>query len=203
MFGNVLSLYDSRIHAAPPDFVLQLLDATSLLWRLHLEGADIGSRADAVADNWARRLDTERGFYAFNDLHAMMAFVLANREREADQLIRNLEWTIGNGNGTNVGMARDVGLPLCRAVQAFGQKRFGDAVDLIEPVRDFAHRFGGSHAQRDVLSLTMIEAAIRSGRRRLARHYIAERTVLRSGGNWGPRLLRRAADNASSEAGGI
>jgi hypothetical protein len=44
-------------------------------------------------------------------------------------------------------------------------------VAWIEPVRDIAHRFGGSHAQRDVLTLTLIEAAIRSGRRERAEHY--------------------------------
>jgi hypothetical protein len=90
-------------------------------------------------------------------------------------------------------MTREVGLPLCRAIQAFGQERYGDAIALIEPVRDIAQRFGGSHAQRDVLTLTLIEAAIRSGQHRRARHYIAERTVLRPGANWGPRLLRRAS----------
>ena len=193
MFENVLSLYDSQICSAPPDFVLQLLDATSLLWRLHLEGAEIGGRARSVADNWGGRLDAECGFYAFNDLHAMMAFVMAGRELEADQLIAGLEWTVKNGAGINVMMTRDVGLPLCRAIRAFGQERYADTAALIEPVRDIAHRFGGSHAQRDVLTLTLIEAAIRSGQHRLAQHYIAERTTLRPGGNWGPRLLRRAS----------
>jgi hypothetical protein len=190
--GNVLSLYDSRIHPAPLDYSLQLLDATALLWRLHLERADIGDRAQAVADKWASRLDIERGYYAFNDFHAMMAFVLAGRDREADRLIEDLEWTIKNGSGTNVMMTRDVGLPLCRAIREFGEEQYGNTVALIEPVRDTANRFGGSHAQRDVLTLTMIEAAIRGGQHRRAQHYIAERTTLRPGGEWGPRLLRRA-----------
>ena len=171
MYEKVLSLNDSQIHSAPPDFVLQLLDATGLLWRLHLEGVEVGDRARAVAENWARRLDTERGFYAFNDLHAMMAFVLAGREREAEQLMKSLEWTVNNGAGINVMMTRDVGLPVCRAIRAFGQERYDDAITLIEPVHDIAHRFGGSHAQRDVLTLTLIEAAIRSGQHRRARHY--------------------------------
>jgi hypothetical protein len=123
----------------------------------------------------------------------MMAFVLAGREREADYLMDGLEWTVKNGTGSNLAMTRDVGLPLCRGMKAFGQGRYAEAVAWIEPVRDFAHRFGGSHAQRDVLTLTLIEASIRSGRQQLAQHYIAERTVLRSGGNWGLRLLRRAS----------
>ncbi|HET9942708.1 MAG TPA: tetratricopeptide repeat protein [Terriglobia bacterium] len=191
-FENVLSMFDSQLHAATPDYILQLLDGTSLLWRLHLERANIGDRANAIADNWAGRLQGERGFYAFNDLHAMMAFVLAGRDREADELIAGMEWTAANGTGINLMMTRDIGLPLCRAFRAFGQERYSDAVALIEPVRDIANRFGGSHAQRDVLTLTMIEAAIRGGQHRRAQHYIAERTVLRPGGNWGPRLARSA-----------
>jgi len=58
-------------------------------------------------------------------------------------------------------------------------------------VRDSAHRFGGSHAQRDLLTLTLIEAAIRAGQLHLARHYLAERLVHKpaSGLSW--RLLAR------------
>jgi tetratricopeptide (TPR) repeat protein len=191
--ANALALYDYQIHSAPPDFVLQLLDATALLWRLHLEGVELQGRAAAIAENWAERFETERGFYAFNDLHAMMAFVMAGREGESDQLIADMEWTVTNGTGINVMMTRDVGLPLCRAMRAFGQKRYSAAVSLIEPVRDIAYRFGGSHAQRDVLTLTLIEAAIRSGQYRRAQHYIAERTMTRPGGQWGARLLQRAS----------
>ena len=195
MYRKVLSLYDTRVHPTPPDFALQLLDATALLWRLYLERVDLGDRPRVLADNWATRLDTERGFYAFNDLHAMMAFILAGRDREADRLISDMEATVCSpSNGTNAMMTRDVGLPLARAIRAYGQARYESAATSIQNVRDIAHRFGGSHAQRDVLTLTLIEAAIRSGRSRLAEHYIAERTVLRPGGSWGPRLLRRAAE---------
>ena len=38
-----------------------------------------------------------------------------------------------------------------------------EAAQLIRPVRSIAHRFGGSHAQRDVIDLTLIEAALRAG----------------------------------------
>jgi len=51
-YADVLALYDTRIHAETPDSVLQLLDATSLLWRLYLEGVDVSERAARVADNW-------------------------------------------------------------------------------------------------------------------------------------------------------
>lgn len=60
--------------------------------------------------------------------------------------------------------------PLGWGFQALAQGRYEEAIGLIEPVRDTAHRFGGSHAQRDPLTLTLIEAAIRAGQLHLARH---------------------------------
>ena len=60
-------------------------------------------------------------------------------------------------------MSRDVGVPLARGIDAFGRGDYATAIDRIEPVRDIAHRFGGSHAQRDLVTLTLIEAALRGG----------------------------------------
>jgi hypothetical protein len=48
-------------------------------------------------------------------------------------------------------------------------------VRLIRPVRGIAARFGGSHAQRDVFDLTLVEAAFRSGQLPLARALSVER----------------------------
>ena len=89
-------------------------------------------------------------------------------------------------------MTRDVGLPLVEGFTAFGRGRYADAIAAIEPMRDTANRFGGSHAQRDLITLTLIEAALRSGDRMRARHYIAERLVHKPDSAWGPRLARRA-----------
>ena len=58
-------------------------------------------------------------------------------------------------------------------------------------VRDTAHRFGGSHAQRDLITLTLIEAALRSGDASRARHYTAERLVHKPASAWGERLWTR------------
>lgn len=191
-WDDALALYDRRIHGdAEPDLALQLVDATSLLWRFYLEGVDVGDRAMRLADNWATRLERERGFYVFNDAHATMAFAMAGRDDAAAQLAADVDWTIVNGGDTNRGMARDVGRPICRAIRAFGDERYEDALAELEPVRDISHRFGGSHAQRDVLSLTLIEAAIRSGRAALARHYINERLASKPASAWGRRLCDR------------
>ncbi len=193
-WDEALALYDRRIHGdAVPDPALQLVDATSLLWRFFLEGVDVGDRAVRLADNWAERLERERGYYVFNDAHAMMAFAMAGREDAAAQLSADVDWSAANADVANRGMAREVGRPVCRALRAFGDGRYEDAIAELEPVRDIAHRFGGSHAQRDVLQLTLIEAALRSGRDALARHYINERLASKPASAWGRRLRDRIA----------
>jgi hypothetical protein len=89
-------------------------------------------------------------------------------------------------------MAREVGLPLALGIRAYARQDFDAAVEQIQATRDQAHRFGGSHAQRDLLSLTLIEAARRAGRPRLARHILAERLALKPTG-WSERIDRRIA----------
>ena len=189
--GRVLALYDRQIFPEPAEFNLQLVDATAMLWRLYLLGIDTGPRFQAVADAWERKLEVERGFYAFNDVHALLAFLGAGRERAARQVLDDLAATARGTGGSNVTMAREVGLPLGRGFQAFARGRYPEAIDQIEPVRDSAHRFGGSHAQRDLLTLTLIEAAIRAGQLHLARHYLAERLVHKPASGLGWRLLAR------------
>jgi tetratricopeptide (TPR) repeat protein len=191
-YAEALALYDAQIHREPPDFALQLVDATALLWRLHLDGVDLEGRPAILADNWARRLDTERGYYAFNDMHAMMAFAMAGRRKEAELLLADVDWALENGPATNRRMTLEVGRPICRALHAFGQGRDAEVLSELAPVRDIAGRFGGSHAQRDALTLTLIASAIRGGQPALARHYLAERLVLKPASRWARRLQARA-----------
>jgi tetratricopeptide (TPR) repeat protein len=190
-YDKALALYDACVHPEPAAYVLSLIDATAMLWRLRLEGVDVGSRFEAVADDWQKRLDGEAGFYAFNDAHAAMAFIATERDHLLGTLMLRMHEVAAQAT-VNGGMTRDVGLPLVEGLAAFGRGRYADAIAAIEPMRDHANRFGGSHAQRDLITLTLIEAAIRSGDRARANHYIAERLVHKPGSAWGPRLSSRA-----------
>ncbi len=170
--ARVLEIYDTGVRPAGSDVVLEMLDASALLWRLHLDGVDVGERWSELADVWEGTI--EDGYYAFNDAHAMMALVGAGREQSANTLLKTMEAQL-DGAGTNAMMTRDVGLPLAKAIHAFGQGNYDTTVDLIAPVVEIAHRFGGSNAQRDVVHRTLVEAAIRTGRGNLARALVAER----------------------------
>jgi hypothetical protein len=104
----------------------------------------------------------------------MMAYVGAGR-REAQAEIRKAQIQAIEGPGDNAYFAREVGLPMVDALAAFGEGHFDTVLERLRPVRNFANRFGGSHAQRDLIDLTMIEAARRGGRRALHDALLAER----------------------------
>jgi hypothetical protein len=112
-----------------------------------------------------------------------MAFVAAGRLDSARAIIRELERRAGE-DGSNAVMARDVGLPLARALVAFGEQRYGDVVAALLPLRPVAHQFGGSNAQRDVIDQTLAEAAARAGATSLVRALAAERKLFRGEQPW-------------------
>jgi tetratricopeptide (TPR) repeat protein len=170
--AKVLELYDTKIRPVQNPVSLEMVDASAMLWRLALRGVDVGSRWEPLAATWSPSACD--GFYAFNGVHALMALVGASRWDEIDAVIRSLSVAAG-GAGTNAMMSREVGLPLARALAAFGRGRYGEAVDGLLRVRPYANRFGGSHAQRDVIHLTALEAATRAGDRGLARALATQR----------------------------
>lgn len=69
------------------------------------------------------------------------------------------------------------GLALIGGFSAFAAGRYDDALDQLIDIRDAASAVGGSHAQRDVIDLTLIAAAARAGDRGLARALGSERTA--------------------------
>ena len=172
---EVLALVDERILGGASAVVLDMIDASAMLWRLHLRGVDVGNRWEALADRWAPQ--AEAGNYAFNDLHAMMAFACAGRDELAQRLLASQAEAL-RAPGDNAGFLRDVGADATRALLAFVQGRHGECVALLRPLRSRAHRFGGSHAQRDLIDLTLIEAAARDGQQALAEALRNERAML-------------------------
>jgi hypothetical protein len=191
----VLALFDDQIYGAKSGVVMDMVDASALLWRLHLRGEDVGDRWTAIADNWAPIATA--GQYAFNDLHAVMAFTGAGR-RGAAQAVLAAQKDAMLQAGDNAGFTADVGHPACRAIIAFGDADYRQAVDLLRPVRAVAARFGGSHAQRDVLDLTLLESALRAGDANLAAALAAERAERRHDSPLSQLFQRRAADLAKA-----
>jgi hypothetical protein len=174
--AEALRCFDAYLAAAPEQITLQRLDAAALLWRLHLLGADVGGRWQALAAHWDLS-DSAAGFYAFNDLHALLALLgsgdIASAERWALHAASKAERSVG----ANHEMTRDVGAPLMRGMLAFARGRFDDAIAALYPARSRAHRFGGSHAQRDLIDQTLLAAAAGARERAVGRALLNERTL--------------------------
>jgi hypothetical protein len=190
---EVLALFDGPIFGARSTLALNMVDASAILWRLHLGGHDVGGRWAAVARNWEPK--AKAGNYAFNDAHAMMAFVGAGLSSAAGDLLQTQceAMLVGDDNAS---FTRDVGYPVALAIKAFGDGDFAGTVRLMRPVRDVASRFGGSHAQRDVIDLTLIEASLRSGQKALASALAAERLSARPDSPLAALFVRRAGEMA-------
>jgi len=190
---EVLRLYDGPIFGSRSAVVFDLLDATAMLWRLTLRGVDVGDRWEAVAQRWLPIAQVND--YAFNDVHAAMSFVCTGRNAECEHVVARQRGVLRQAEeaaGDNAFFLREVGHDATRAIAAFGDGRYAECVRLLRRIRNHAHRFGGSHAQRDVLDLTLIEAAIRSGDRALAQALAAERAALRPHSPPTRRLVQRA-----------
>ena len=199
-FAAALAVYDAVL-AGAHGMAVSRLDATSLLWRLRLEGAEVGTRLEAVADAWQGDLEAEGGFYAFNDFHAALAFAATGREAAIVALRRKLEEAAGDRR-SNGEMTRVVGRDVSEAAIDFCNGQYARAAARLASVRDGAWRFGGSHAQRDVLTLTLIEAARRDGNLRLARHFAHERLVHKPASQWGQRIARRLDPSSAAQVAG-
>jgi len=156
--GAALALGDRWIAAAATGDVADLIDASALLWRVQLKGGDVGGRWRALADAWAPHIDDR--FCSFSDVHAMLAFVGARDGLRVRRMLQSLK--AAQSRRTRHGLTtRQLGLPACRALAAFGDGDHPLAIALLAGLPSRAHRLGGSHAQRDVLHLTLLQAVER------------------------------------------
>jgi len=176
-YSGALQLYDEQILPDDSEVSLQMLDASALLWRIQLQGVDVADRWQRIADLWARKTPAENGYYAFNDMHAVIALVGAGRLVEAREILADLKQAAVSNPLLTRMMARDVGVPACEAMIAFAEERYAEAAAALHPIRGISSRFGGSNAQRDILSQTLIESAIRAGQRGFAVNLVNEREV--------------------------
>ena len=146
------------------------------LWRLHLDGISLADRWEETAKVYEPVVD--QAYMCFTDMHAMFAFMATGRESHARALLGALQASL-DGPGTSSIVIKAAGLPIVQGIYAFGHGDYQTAKDLLSGYRHNAHLFGGSIAQRDILNLTLLAAASRSGDQAMVDGLIAERTLLR------------------------
>ena len=170
--GAALALYDAQLGTEASTINLQWLDAAALLWRIELLGVDVGTRWAVLAAAWTDPVG-HAGFYAFNDVHAALALIGSGDFARARALLDRAQTT----QGDNRAMASEVGLPLLRAMLDHAQGRHDAAAETLYGLRAHAHRFGGSHAQRDLIDQTALAACARGSRKDIGRALLNERCL--------------------------
>mgnify|MGYP000562786016 CR=1 FL=1 len=177
----VLRHYDGDVRGDKSEEYLDISNAVALLWRLEQRGVAVGDRWEELAEKAARLGDDH--MLAFADAHYMMALAAAGPAGAPEAVLDSLEAFAGE-TGTEAEVTRAIGLPLCRAVLAHRRGRFDEAVDALLPHRAALRRIGGSRAQRDLFEQLLIDAAMKAGRRNLARALLSERAATRRDNGW-------------------
>ena len=155
-------------------------------------------RWTALADAWEPM--AEDAYYAFNDVHAMMAFSPPAGQGRPGACCAALERrgpAERHQRGDDAGR-RPAGRPGDRRLRP---RRLAGAIDILLPVRTIAHRFGGSHAQRDLLGMTLIEAALRTGETGSRARSPRSASALKPGSPFSGELVRRAQEGLKAEHG--
>jgi len=163
---EALALYDARVWADGSSENLSLCNDISMLARLELAGVDAGGRWDAVAK--AVREQAGGSVMAFVDAHYAMAL----------GSVPPLE-----DHGTTARVHSAVGRAVCEAAVAWRVRDYSRAAGLLAPVRKDIWKIGGSHAQRDLFTLILMDSALKTGKRDLLKTLRAERAALRPNGS--------------------
>jgi tetratricopeptide (TPR) repeat protein len=182
-----LAVYDRLLRPGRRSLVLNLCDAAALLWRLHLAGVDAGERWPELAGAMAAK--AEPGCHVFNDIHLALALAGAGRLAELEGLTTCLH-ALALGGSDYAARLRAVALPAIRAAAAFARGGYGEAVILLAPTLPELGAMSGSHAQREILTRTLCEAALRDGQRAIAHDILAAQARCKPGS---PRLARELA----------
>jgi tetratricopeptide (TPR) repeat protein len=156
--SRALATYDRELWNIWPEFAQEQIGAASALWRLELEGVDVGARWTAVGDKIA-----ERGFehiLPFHDIHFIYALAKAGKIGVAENFLHSL--------AHHALIAREpvwseIAFPAAQGIFAYATGQYRRAEMLLLPVLGRLHRLGGSPAQRDVILLSWMDAAIKSG----------------------------------------
>ncbi|XP_045690890.1 tetratricopeptide repeat protein 38 isoform X2 [Phyllostomus hastatus] len=196
-YEAALTIYDDHILPSlqTSGTMLDVVDSCSMLYRLQMEGVSVGDRWQAVLP--VTRKHSRDHVLLFNDAHFLMASLGARDAQTTQELLATLQ-DVSESPGENCQhlLARDVGLPLCRALVEAENGNPDRVVELLLPIRYRVVQIGGSNAQRDVFNQLLIHAALKCGagaHRNLARSLLMERDALKPSSPLTARLMRKAA----------
>ena len=190
-WDEVLALYDAQVRRDKTDLAAGLLDAVSLLWRLDLRGVGVGDRWRELAELAERRLDDMA--HPFHSLHFIMALLHGGKPQAVQKHVEAMRryaqahlpaGSSGEPTGSADSLApvfAEVAIPVSEGLAAFHENVHARATEKLMKTYGRYPSLGGTHAQRDVLVLTLIRASQEGGYLALTRDLLAARTHAKAG----------------------
>jgi tetratricopeptide (TPR) repeat protein len=158
-----LALHDGRVWGVRKHYVQDQVNAISLLARLELAGAEVGSRwLDLAAHVRPRIHDRQNGFL---DLHFGYALARAGDDVAVAKLVGGMA---EHAARTASPLWREVALPAIRGLVACARGQWQEAGMRLGPLAGRLHLLGGSTAQQAWFERLRRHAL--AGGRRVARH---------------------------------
>ena len=200
-FDEVLRLYDEQIVSdLDSDMYLEMVNCPALLWRLEMFGVDVGDRWEPLGEISMKHLEDHE--LVFVSLHYLMALIGDGRADAAATMLSRLR-DYARQPTTQGRIAAEFGVDVGEAMCALRSGNWDRVVECLWPVRYDIRRMGGSHAQRDLFELMLVDALLRTDRTTMARALLAERTARAPNSAWSWRkfsaALSRTGNAAASE----
>lgn len=197
-YEAALNIYDAEIesNASKSGAMLDIVDMTSLLYRLELEGVNVDARWKTAFRLCEPHLDDH--ITTFNDAHFLMSCLGTQDSSATTKLYDSAKDFLRNGLGNNHKVLDSAGISLMEAMIAYNSGDYQQCVHLLYPLRYKLLSVGGSNAQRDVFNLLLIHAALKSSTQhhfRMARSLIAERKALREHSPMTDRIIANILAN--------
>ncbi|XP_077990624.1 tetratricopeptide repeat protein 38-like [Glandiceps talaboti] len=193
-YSAALDIFDTEISKrAHSGALLDIVDACSFLFRIEMEGVDVGGRWNEVYDICKSHMGDH--ILAFNDIHMLMSTLGTKQKEETEKLMESIKTFVSEQSGSQRKIFQEVGMSICEAFQAYNDGDFAKAVELFLPIRYKVWRIGGSNAQRDLFNLFLINAALKSPEKKhhqLARSLLVERKTLKDSSPMTDRLMGKA-----------
>ena len=166
---EALTVYDEHCWGVAKNYSQDQIGAVSLLARLELAGIDVGPRWRDVGDHLATRAqDTMQPFLSLQYLYGLAR---AGRA-EAGTLLDSVRGYAERAPPFTRAVWREVALPGCEGLYAHAHGDFEQAWHHLSVAVPRMAEAGGSHAQRDLFEQLLLDAALKSGRLRVAQHVL-------------------------------
>ena len=176
---GALRLVDTHLSGAALAHGLQCVDAAALYWRLRVMDIEVDALFKDLLQRWQPELD-DAGLHAFTDWHVVLALLGAGERAQADAWVARCAERVMRGDETartNHAVAREIGLPLMRALLASERGEADAAVRGLYLVHESAARLGGGQVRRDLIAQTLMHCASQSNVAHIGRALLNERCL--------------------------